>query len=137
MQLSIYTDGGARGNPGNAAIGVVILDQEDTLIHSHKKFLGVQTNNVAEYEALLYASEWLSRFCAELAVDKCIFFLDSLLVVSQIQGKWKIKQPHLLPYHQKIVNILNALPCDWDIRYVPRHKNARADKLVNEALDEH
>lgn len=135
MQLSIYTDGGARGNPGKAAIGVVISD-ESKVIHTHKKFLGVQTNNVAEYEALLYATEWISRFCAQLSVDKCLFFLDSMLVVSQIQGKWKVKQSHLLPYYQKITHILQSLPCSWDIRYVPRHKNAVADRLVNEALDE-
>lgn len=134
MNLTIHTDGGARGNPGPAAIGIV-AHQGDKVTHEHHAFIGTKTNNVAEYEALQYAAEWLSRFCSEQQVDSVTFYLDSLLVVSQIRGEWKIKQSHLLTYHHHILRLLNALPCSWQIEYVPRAKNTEADALVNQALD--
>jgi len=136
LNLIINTDGGARGNPGPAAIGVVIQDASGALLHSHKARLGAQTNNVAEYEALLYALGWLSRFQADQEVQKCSFLLDSKLVIEQVNGKWKVKEAHLQTFVKKAQEIIHSLPFPITLSYVPRAKNAVADALVNEALDE-
>jgi ribonuclease HI len=133
--LTVNTDGGARGNPGPAAIGVVIQD-DGKIIHEHKAYLGEQTNNVAEYEALLYALGWVSRFCVDKNVDSVEFLLDSKLVVEQVQGHWKVKEAHLQTLVSKAKELLVSLPCSYAFRYVPRAQNAHADKLVNQALDE-
>ena len=136
MQLIIHTDGGARGNPGPAGIGIVVETTEGQTLYSHKAFLGTKTNNEAEYEALLHSVEWLSRFCKTTKVNNCLFLLDSLLVVSQIKGEWKIKEPRLLPYREKILTLLADTQVTWQIKHVLRGKNAEADTLVNTALDE-
>ncbi len=136
MQLTIHTDGGARGNPGPSAIGVVVHDEKLNIVHEHKAFLGTKTNNEAEYEALLYATEWLSRFQTTQSVQRCIFLLDSLLVVSQVKRQWKVKEARLLSYQQKITQIFSSLPFPCEIKHVPREDNSEADALVNQSLDE-
>lgn len=134
MKLTVNTDGGARGNPGPAAIGVVI-QQDGEIIHEHNDYLGEQTNNVAEYEALLYSLGWLNRFCKDTTVDSVEFLLDSKLVIEQTQGHWKVKEAHLQELVGKAKTLLSSLPCKYSFRYVPRAQNAHADKLVNQALD--
>ncbi|MEO8581577.1 MAG: ribonuclease HI family protein [Patescibacteria group bacterium] len=134
-QLTVFTDGGARGNPGPAAIGVVV-QQDHKTIHEHNNYLGEQTNNVAEYEALLYSIGWCQRFCETQLVESIEFLLDSKLVVEQVQGHWKVKEPHLQVLVAKARTLLSSLPCSYSFRYIPRAQNAAADKLVNESLDE-
>lgn len=133
-KLTVNTDGGARGNPGPAAIGVVI-QENGQVIHEHNEYLGEQTNNVAEYEALLYSLGWLNRFCTDKTVDSVEFLLDSKLVIEQVQGHWKVKEAHLQTLVSKAKDLLATLPCSYSFRYVPRAQNAHADKLVNQALD--
>lgn len=137
MMLTIHTDGGSRGNPGPAAIGVVVQDMTGTVIHSHNAFLGVQTNNTAEYEALIYALEWLRRFCSDQAPHSARFLLDSKLVVEQVSGHWKVKEAHLKQFVTKAQSIISSLPISITLSYVPRAQNTHADSLVNQALDKH
>lgn len=136
LRLIIHTDGGARGNPGPAAIGVVVQNQSYLQLHTHKAFLGSQTNNVAEYEALLYALHWLSRFQATQAVESCSFLLDSKLVIEQVNGNWKVKEAHLQRYVKEAQEMIRTLPFSVTLSYIPRAQNAHADRLVNEALDD-
>ncbi|KKR03093.1 MAG: Ribonuclease H [Microgenomates group bacterium GW2011_GWB1_40_9] len=130
----IHTDGGARGNPGPAAVGVVI-HKNGILLHQFGHIIGKTTNNVAEYrgviEALLYMKKILKESNFEL-----LFILDSMLIVNQLNGIFKIKEPHLRELHLH-VKILEQ-DVGGVIRYttVPREQNRQADKLVNRALDE-
>jgi len=130
--IVIYTDGGARGNPGPAGAGVYIIDGETT--HEFKKYLGPrQTNNWAEYEAVALALEQLKQ---KGLTDRGLEFrLDSKLVVEQLMGNWKIKEPTLKPQAAKVRELLAEFP-SYKFTYVPRAQNKEADRLVNEALDE-
>lgn len=136
LSLVVNTDGGARGNPGPAAAGIVIHDEEQHLIEQFGRFLNTATNNEAEYSALLLATDWIVRFCDTTAVEKATFLLDSQLVVQQVLGRWKIKEARLLSFCQKIRAQLATLPCPYEIKYVPRAENSLADGMVNQILDQ-
>jgi ribonuclease HI len=130
VKLVIHVDGGARGNPGPAAAGVVVLNEEGTVIHSASRTLGRTTNNVAEYQALLLGIE-----CAkQLAATDVEFIGDSELVVKQINGEYRVKNEALRPLYQEALRKLSEFD-RWSIRSVAREKNAGADALVNQALD--
>ena len=130
--LIIYTDGGARGNPGPAGAGAVIIDGERAF--KVKQFLGVGlTNNWAEYEAVVVA---LGRVIELGFLGRDLEFrLDSQLVVEQLSGKWKIKEPSLKLQAKKIHDLLKEFGTVHFV-YVPREENKDADRLVNEAMDE-
>ena len=130
--IVIYTDGGARGNPGPAAAGYVIY--ADGAAIEGKKYLGEkQTNNYAEYEAVSLALEHAKS--VGLSGRDVTLRLDSKLVVEQISGNWKIKEPTLKPMAAKAHVLLKDFKT-WRFEYVPREQNKVADRLVNEALDE-
>jgi ribonuclease HI len=132
MGVVIYTDGGARGNPGPAAAGVVILNGAEKI--EVMQYLGdKQTNNWAEYEAVIIALGKMLEM--ELRDSDIEFKLDSLLVVEQLNGKWKIKEPELKKQAAKVKSLLKDF---GTVRFthIPREENAEADRLVNEALDE-
>jgi ribonuclease HI len=132
MPVIIYTDGGARGNPGPAAAGVVI--QHDGKITEFRQYLGdLQTNNWAEYEAVALALQEAKRL--GLAGRDLEVRMDSQLVVEQLMGNWKIKEPTLKTQAAKVHALLKEFGA-WKFVYVPRAQNAEADRLVNEALDE-
>lgn len=131
--LKIYTDGGARGNPGPAAIGIVVKDESRNPIFQEGKTIGRATNNQAEYLALIRALEWLTKNASE--VGQIDFFLDSTLVVSQANGSFKIKSPLLKPLWQKVKALEQLLSVKVDYHYIPRERNYQADSLVNKALD--
>lgn len=130
MKLTTYTDGGARGNPGPAALGVVIKDEQNKIVASYGEYLGIQTNNFAEYSALISA---LKKAHALGASDvDCI--LDSELIVKQMRGLYKVKEPTL----QKLfVLAYNAAAVFKSVtyRHTPRANNHEADAEVNKALD--
>lgn len=136
MTVFVHTDGGSRGNPGPSACGVVIVhaDTKEVLFETHK-FLGIGTNNEAEYQGLLFAIEILSTFAPENGVEKVVFRLDSNLVVQQIQGNWKIKDARMREYVVSAQSSLRNAPYSWSIEYVPRAQNAYADMQVNMCLD--
>jgi ribonuclease HI len=130
MRYVVHTDGAARGNPGPAAIGVVIQDDSGHVVYESSRTLGVHTNNEAEYLALIAALQHLR----EMRVKAADFRLDSELVVKQLLGQYRVKEPRLQALHGQATMLLNAVP-DHSIRHVPRAQNARADELANEALD--
>ena len=131
--INAYCDGGSRGNPGFAAAAFVIRHGNKTL-HKEAKFLGVTTNNVAEYFSLILALKWLVKNANGVLVIN--IFLDSELVVNQITKNYKVKSKKLKPLNKKANDLLNKLSTTININSVPRNKNMFADSLVNDKLDE-
>lgn len=130
MRLTVHVDGGARGNPGPAAIAAVVSDPDGEVIDSVSQVIGRATNNVAEYRALILGIE---RATAHGATELEIVG-DSELVVKQMRGEYKVKNPDMKPLHAAATAALGRLD-GWSIRHVRRELNAEADRLVNEALD--
>lgn len=130
MKVVVHVDGGARGNPGPAAIGVVVSDEQGAPIEQLGEAIGEATNNVAEYRALLRG---LERAHA-LGADDVEVIGDSELVAKQIAGQYKVKHAGLKPLHADALRALAGFD-RWQVRTVPRAQNAAADALVNAALD--
>jgi ribonuclease HI len=128
--LVVHVDGGARGNPGPAAIGVVISQPDGAVIIEVGERIGVATNNVAEYRAVLRGLEQ----AAALGAREVEIVNDSELVARQLTGAYKVKHPSMKPLHAEASAALRHFD-RWRIRSVPRSQNARADALVNAALD--
>ncbi len=126
----LYTDGGARGNPGPAAIGVVLLDPNNEPVTEFNKYIGVATNNEAEYAALIYGLE----IARQQKVEHIECFLDSELVVYHLDGQYKVKSDTLKQYYDKALTLAYGFKSVRFI-HIPRGENKRADELVNEALD--
>ena len=129
----IYCDGGARGNPGPAAIGAVVLDPSTdppTRLATVSESIGVATNNVAEYRALVAGLEAAREFPAHRVSVRA----DSQLLVRQLEGRYRVKQAHLRPYFEQAKALLADYE-DVDLAHVPREENTEADALVNAALD--
>lgn len=138
MILRIFTDGGARGNPGPAGIGVHIEDAQGSTRFDIGIAIGVATNNEAEYQAFLEALRWLGEHVDALKNEGEVtlqFLLDSKLVVEQLSKRWKIKEPRMLVLAQRCWTILGQLNVPYSISHIPREQNAQADALVNQALD--
>lgn len=130
----IYTDGGARGNPGPAAYGFVILDHALHIIHEEGKKIGVSTNNVAEYTGVISALKWiLENLKKENLLIK--ISLDSKLVASQLKGEFKIKNENLRSLFFTAKTLEEKISGKVDYFYIPREQNKLADQLVNLALD--
>lgn len=132
-KISIYTDGGSRGNPGQASFGFVILDEKGKLIYEEGKCIGVTTNNVAEYSGVLEALKYAKKNLAQenLSIE---LFTDSRLVVEQLYGRFKVKSLLLKPMIE-LIKFLGFELGSIKYTYIPREKNFRADYLVNLALD--
>ncbi len=129
-KLIIYTDGGARGNPGPAGIGAVIYDENNNLVREISEYIGETTNNQAEYRAVIAA---LEKAC-DLNAKELIFYLDSELVVKQLNGEYRVKNKDLAPLFVRIHNLkLNFSKVQFF--HIPREKNKEADKLVNKAIN--
>jgi ribonuclease HI len=124
----LYTDGGARGNPGPAAIGIVLKKEDDILVQK-AKCIGNATNNQAEYEALILGLHEASDHTKEL---KC--FLDSELVVKQLKGEYRVRDEKLKPLYDKIKKLEEGFE-KVTFHHIPREKNKLADLLLNEELD--
>jgi ribonuclease HI len=132
-EVVVYCDGGSRGNPGPSAIGAVVLDpttDPPRLLASVSARIGVTTNNVAEYRALIAGLEAAAPFGAQRVRVRA----DSKLVIEQVKGTWKVKQPHLRPLLEEARKLLAGY-ADVDLQHVPRAENTEADALVNAALD--
>jgi ribonuclease HI len=130
VKVVLHVDGGARGNPGPAAIGVVVLSPDGDVLDEVAETIGVATNNVAEYRALLRG---VDRARA-LGATEVEIVNDSELVAKQLTGAYKVKHPAMRPLHAEAIAALRAFDA-WRVRSVPRAQNARADELVNQALD--
>jgi ribonuclease HI len=130
VKLTVNVDGGARGNPGPAAIGVVVRDSDGGILATVSETIGEATNNVAEYRALIAGIEQARL----LGADRLELFGDSELVVKQVRGEYKVKNAGIRPLHAEVVEALKGFG-DWSIDHVRREQNADADALVNDALD--
>lgn len=130
-KLIIYTDGGARGNPGPAGIGVVIFNEKQDIVGQYKKYIGETTNNQAEYKAVVLGLEKAKEFDAEEVEVN----LDSELVCSQINGVYKLKNKDFQDSFIKIYNLKQSFK-KIEFKYIPREKNKLADSLANQAMDE-
>ena len=126
-----YIDGGARGNPGPAGYGVRIEQRDGTLVEEFSESIGIATNNVAEYRGLLAALEWAKRHGRRALHVRS----DSLLLVQQMLGNYKVKNPGLQPLHAK-ARLLAHEVGDVTFEHVGRSLNAHADRLANAAMDE-
>lgn len=130
--LTIYTDGGARGNPGPAAIGVHAQTHEAQVAFELSEYIGETTNNWAEYEALIRG---LTKGTT-LQPSVINVRMDSELIVKQLSGEYRVKDPELKKQYEKVQDILRAFKGEVSFEHVPRAKNKEADRLVNEALDQ-
>jgi ribonuclease HI len=129
-KVIVHVDGGARGNPGPAAAACVITSPAGEPLGEHAQLLGIATNNVAEYRALLLG---LAQ-ARGLGADEVEVIGDSELIAKQVTGAYKVKHPAMRPLHAEAMQALRAFAA-WSIATVPRARNARADALVNAALD--
>lgn len=134
-KIIIHIDGGSRGNPGPSALGVLFLDEKGTVLKKYSEYLGKKTNNEAEYEALIFALKKAKAFFGKKEIKNLALEIrsDSELLVKQMNGQYKIKNP----------NIQNLFLSAWNLKidfgnlkvfYISREENKEADKLVNEAL---
>lgn len=139
MNLKINTDGGSRGNPGLAAIGVVAVDNQENIVFEISENIGIKTNNEAEYLAVVAALKKiidLKNNAKTLQTLQIVeFFLDSKLVVEQLSRKWKIKEDRLREFAQECWKLIAEISLPVSFTHVERAKNKHADMLVNRALD--
>lgn len=129
-EATLFADGGSRGNPGPAASGAVLVDGNGALLEEVGEYLGVATNNVAEWTALLLGLQ----AAANRGIRRLAVRLDSELVVRQMRGEYRVKHADLQPLHRRALALLKRFE-HVDLRHVPRKQNALADRLVNSVLD--
>jgi ribonuclease HI len=130
LKLLVNVDGGARGNPGPAAIGAVVQNTDGEVLEERGERIGTATNNVAEYRALLLGIER----AAELGASELELVGDSELIVRQVKGEYKVKDATLRELHTEVKRALRPFE-SWSIRHVRRELNTEADRLVNAVLD--
>jgi probable phosphoglycerate mutase len=128
--ISAHCDGGARGNPGPAGFGALIQDAEGRVLAELSEFLGIQTNNFAEYSGLLATLD----FALSQGYQRLRVISDSELMVKQVQGKYKVKSPGLRPLYEQAKQKIARLE-GFEIVHALRHKNKDADRLANDAMD--
>ena len=133
MSLVIYSDGGSRGNPGKSAYAIVVT-RDDEIIHEHTEFLGINTNNYAEYRGLIAGMEK----AIELGDDKVEFIMDSELVIKQMRGEYKVKSANIMDLNMKARGLASSIP-EITFTHVRRANPmvARADALLNAEMDRH
>ncbi len=131
--LHLFSDGGSRGNPGQAAIGCVLMDPATgAVLKEHSECIGIQTNNIAEYRALIAGL----HMAAEFRPNHLVCHLDSELVVKQLSGEYRVKMATFQPLIDEIMELKSEF-AQVTFTYIPRRQNMRADALVNKALDLH
>lgn len=132
-KVLIYSDGGARGNPGPAAIGAIVCDEKGMILQEHGEVIGETTNNVAEYTGVIVGLDMAKK----LGAQEILYYGDSELVMRQLAGKYKVKTPHILSLFQQVKSLEKSFK-KITYNHVPReHEKIRyVDKLVNRALDQ-
>ena len=135
MELKVFTDGGSRGNPGVSGYGLAVYDETDNLIFQDAKFLGIKTNNEAEYLGLIAALTWLRDNQHKFNLEKVNFYSDSQLLVRQIQGAYKVKSDNLKGLHQVARDLLSQINVVCVFSDIRRGYNKLADSLANEAMN--
>lgn len=135
-ELKVYSDGGARGNPGPAGAGAAIVDSTGKTLAEVSQPLGTMTNNQAEYWAVVLIMEKLTDLLHEgYPADRVHYQMDSKLIVEQLNGNYKIKHPGLKPLYGRVMELRAALPIPIEFSHIPRHLNKQADALANKAMD--
>jgi len=128
--LHIYADGGSRGNPGPAGVGVVLTDEDGGKVEEIAKYIGISTNNVAEYLAVLYGLQ--EAICRK--TKKVVLNVDSQLVARQLKGEYKVKDQNILKFFDLALNLIRGFD-KVEIREIPREENKDADALANKAIN--
>lgn len=129
-RIDIYVDGGSRGNPGPAGIGCVLYDESRKKIKDFSKYIGLATNNIAEYNAVIYGlQEALFQ-----KIDAIRLFLDSELVAQQLAGEYRVKDAKIKPLFEQALHLISGFK-KVEIKRIDREKNKEADKLVNKAIN--
>ena len=136
MVINVYTDGGSRGNPGISGYGLVVYDQDNSIVFKESKFLGIKTNNEAEYMGLIGALTWISQNKDDFGITEVNLFSDSQLLVRQVIGQYKVKAVHLKPLHQSVLQLISQINLPYHFRDVRRESNELADELANLAMDQ-
>jgi ribonuclease HI len=137
MKFTLYADGGSRGNPGPAGAGAVVFDAGGKRVVEVADFLGIATNNVAEYEAVLRGLRKLSdTFHSDILLHTPLLIrMDSNLVIEQLKGNYKVKHPNLISRYLEVKNVISRHFPQATFEHVRREYNADADALANEAMD--
>jgi ribonuclease HI len=147
MNLTVYTDGASRGNPGKSGAGILILDENGLQVASLNEYLGISTNNEAEYKALIIALEFLSGMAndGDADITEVLFLLDSQLLVNQMNGVYSVKSANMLPLYRKARKLIDDIKkaalkrrgnlLKVKFRHIPRELNKDADRLANLAID--
>ncbi len=136
MKIFLNTDGGSRGNPGPSAAGVVVTSEKGKIVNTANRYLGIATNNHAEYRALVLGLELIKKTYSQLStqdIDLTVY-MDSELIIRQMLGQYKVKAIELIPLFEEAKN-LAGLYGKVTFTHIPREKNAEADALVNQCLD--
>ena len=132
MTLEAYTDGASRGNPGESGLGIIIKSEDGTVLHTCSRYLGRTTNNVAEYSALLE----LLDLVRTIPCTRVVAHSDSELMVRQVNGDYKVRDPELKRLHARVTARLRSAPYRFELRHVPRSQNSEADRLANAGIDD-
>ncbi|MBI5464895.1 MAG: ribonuclease HI family protein [Ignavibacteriales bacterium] len=140
MTIYAYTDGASRGNPGESGVGVLLKDEQGRLLEQASGYLGTTTNNVAEYSALLTCLKIVEQHprlngTVGQACTNLIVYSDSELLVHQMNGKYRVKNPTLRTYFQRVHEHLQRAPFTFSIKHVERSKNKEADALANHGIE--
>lgn len=133
-KLSVFCDGGSRGNPGEAAYGFVVYGPNNNKLYEEGKILGIQTNNYAEYTAVIASMKWLLKN-TQIKSQIIHYFLDSKLAVEQLSGNWKVKSESIRELFLCVKSYERKLDTKILYSHVPREQNKEADRMVNLALD--
>jgi ribonuclease HI len=135
MNINVYTDGGSRNNPGHSGYGLVIYDNHKKILFKESKYIGIKTNNEAEYLALIGALEWISSNIKKYNFTQINFFSDSQLMVRQLQHLYKVKATNLKPLFATVQKFLNEINTPYIFKDVTREFNQLADELANQAMN--
>lgn len=143
MFLNIFIDGASRKNPGHAGAGIYIEDDKGEPVAELKEYLGIKTNNEAEYRALLIALNhvvskdgYISDVNDGSKINGISVFSDSQLLVRQLNGVYSVKSPNIIPLYKEAQRILGGISFNYSFKHIPRDLNKKADKLANMAIDE-
>jgi len=136
MQINVYTDGGSRGNPGHSGYGLVVYDDNKKILFKESKYIGIKTNNEAEYAGLIGALNWINDNQNSLEISQINFHADSQLLVRQVQGLYKVKAVHLKPLFATVQSLLDQINAPYSFKDIRRESNELADELANQAMDQ-
>jgi len=135
MKINVFTDGGSRGNPGCSGYGLVIYNDNQKIIFKESKYLGIKTNNEAEYAGLIGALNWINKNQNSFKISEINFYSDSQLMIRQLQGLYKVKAPTLIPLFMEAKKIISLISLPINFKDIRRESNKVADELANQAMD--